>query len=368
MATRGQILADRFATANREFIELVENASAEQWRSRTLDDGEVRSVGTIAHHVAIAHARIARRVEAFAGGLPVPARRPDLFDERNAQHARENPDPDQRQTVELLRESGAAVEELIASLSDAALDGTSSEDADAPLMTTEEVIEQRQIGHVLQHLATVRSVCAPPPRAPTSHERMSGQPWDASYHDGPAPWDLGEPQPAVVRLAAAGGFAGAVLDAGCGTGDNTLHVAALGLSVLGVDVAETALAMAREKAAARGLDAEFAVADALHLERLGRRFQTVLDSGLFHSFDTEERALYAASLAFVTEHGGTLYVLCFGDSGPDTGPHPVSQHDLRMAFGAGSGWDIAAIEPERVRTRFHDEHGAPAWLATVKRT
>jgi hypothetical protein len=70
-------------------------------------------------------------------------------------------------------------------------------------------------------------------REPTSHERMTGEPWDASYHDGPAPWDTGQPQPAIVRLAADGGFAGAVLDAGCGTGENALHVASLGLPVLG---------------------------------------------------------------------------------------------------------------------------------------
>lgn len=63
----------------------------------------------------------------------------------------------------------------------------------------------------------------------------------------PAPWDLGRPQPAIVRVAAAGAFAGAVLDAGCGSGENALHVATLGLPVLGVDVAETALAMARER-------------------------------------------------------------------------------------------------------------------------
>ena len=38
-------------------------------------------------------------------------------------------------------------------------------------------------------------------RPPTSHERMSGRPWDASYYDGPAPWDVGRPQPTVARLA-----------------------------------------------------------------------------------------------------------------------------------------------------------------------
>jgi SAM-dependent methyltransferase len=200
-------------------------------------------------------------------------------------------------------------------------------------------------------------------RQSTSHERLSGRPWDASYRDGPAPWDIGGPQPAVVRLAAAGGFAAPVLDAGCGTGENALHIASLGLPVLGVDVAETALAIARAKSAERGIEAEFAVVDALQLGRLGRSFATVLDCGLFHTFNGEERPAYVTSLASVTEHGGTLYVLCFSDEGPETGPHPVSQNELWAAF---TGWDVAAIEPARLQTRFHD-HGAPAWLATIRR-
>jgi ubiquinone/menaquinone biosynthesis C-methylase UbiE len=167
-------------------------------------------------------------------------------------------------------------------------------------------------------------------------------------------------------LASEGGFAGAVLDAGCGTGENALHLASLGFSVLGVDVAETALAIARAKAADRGIEVEFAAADALQLERLGRTFETVLDCGLFHTFDGDERPGYVASLASVTERGGTLHVLCFSDEGPDTGPHPISREELRAAFNPGTGWNVAAIEPDRLQTRFHD-HGAPAWIATIKR-
>jgi ubiquinone/menaquinone biosynthesis C-methylase UbiE len=203
---------------------------------------------------------------------------------------------------------------------------------------------------------------------------MAGLAWDASYYNGPAPWDIGEPQPAIVRLASQGGFAGAVLDAGCGTGENALHIASLrvpaGLSVLGVDVAETALAIARKKARERtndsGIEVEFAVADAFQLERLGRMFQTVLDCGLFHTFNGDERPEYVTSLASVTEHNGNLYVLCFSDNGPDTGPHPISQEELRAAFNPSSGWDIVAIKPDRIQTRFH-ENGAPAWFATIKR-
>jgi ubiquinone/menaquinone biosynthesis C-methylase UbiE len=203
---------------------------------------------------------------------------------------------------------------------------------------------------------------------------MTGLAWDASYCNGPAPWDIGQPQPAIVRLASEGGFAGAVLDAGCGTGENALHIASLGasagLSVLGIDVAETALAIARKKARERtndrGIEVEFVAADAFQLGRLGRMFQTVLDCGLFHTFNGDERPAYVASLASVTEHDGTLYVLCFSDDGPQTGPHPISQEELRAAFNPSSGWNVAAIEPDRIQTRFHD-NGAPAWFATIKR-
>ena len=203
-------------------------------------------------------------------------------------------------------------------------------------------------------------------RQPTSHERRAGQPWDASYLDGPAPWDTGEPQPAIVRLAGEDAFSGTVLDAGCGTGENALHLASLGLHVLGVDVAETALSIARRKALDRGINAEFVVADALHLERLGRVFETVLDSGLVHAFDGDERRDYVASLASVTGGGGHLFVLCFSDSGPDTGPHPVSQKELMAAFTRNSGWSVASIRQDRIQARFNPE-GVPAWLAKIDR-
>jgi SAM-dependent methyltransferase len=172
----------------------------------------------------------------------------------------------------------------------------------------------------------------------------------------------------VLRLAAEGAFAGDVLDAGCGTGENALHLASLGLPVLGVDVAPTALSLARENAAARGLQAGFAPCDALCLERLSRMFDTVLDCGLFHTFDRDERRAYAASLASVTRRGGKLYVLCFSDGGGVArGPHPVSQAELREAFTPAGGWRIASVVADAIQTTLHAE-ATPAWLATVERS
>lgn len=203
-------------------------------------------------------------------------------------------------------------------------------------------------------------------RTPTSHERMAGQPWDASYLGEPAPWDIDEPQAAVQRLASEGAFTGTMLDAGCGTGENALHIAARGIPVLGVDVAQTALSVARRKATDRGLDADFILTDALHLDRLDRCFDTVLDCGLFHTFDSAERHAYLAGLASVTGPGSKLYLLCFSDAGPDTGPHPVGEEELRAAFSYRDGWRVVTIEPDRCQARFAPQ-GAPAWLAGIER-
>jgi predicted RNA methylase len=47
------------------------------------------------------------------------------------------------------------------------------------------------------------------------------------------PWDIGRPQAAFVE--AAGRVTGAVLDAGCGTGETALFFAGRGHPVLGID-------------------------------------------------------------------------------------------------------------------------------------
>ena len=83
-----------------------------------------------------------------------------------------------------------------------------------------------------------------------------------------------------------------MLDAGCGSGEDALEIAARDIEVVGVDVAPTAIRQAQEKAAGRRIAATLVVADALQLHRLGRTFRTVLDSGLFHTFDDDDRPAY----------------------------------------------------------------------------
>ena len=190
--------------------------------------------------------------------------------------------------------------------------------------------------------------------------------WDAWYRAERPPWETERPQPAVARLLARGTFRGAVLDCGCGTGENALLLASHGLRVLGVDWASAAVDRARAKATERALDAEFTVADALALERLGRSFDTVLDSALFHTFGDDARVAYVRSLASVTPPGSTLFVLCFSDLEPwGGGPRRVTRAEIHDAF--AQGWAVRSIDPERYEITFEPGY-ALAWLATIERS
>jgi SAM-dependent methyltransferase len=192
--------------------------------------------------------------------------------------------------------------------------------------------------------------------------------WDAAYTDNAAPWDIGRPQEAFVRLADAGEITSPVLDSGCGTGEHSLMLAARGMQVLGVDISPTAIGLAREKAAVRGVDVTFEVADVLALDRLGPRFVTVIDSGVFHVFDDDDRDRYVRSLAAVTQPGGALHLLCFSELTPGTrGPRRVTRAELRQAF--TSGWRVERIETARFGVRDDFAADAPyAWLARIVRT
>ena len=169
--------------------------------------------------------------------------------------------------------------------------------------------------------------------------------FDNAYRDGGTPtWDIGRPQGALVRLAMTGRISGTVLDAGCGTGENALHLARLGHAVMGVDFAATAIERAAAKSADRHVPAEFRVADALDLGALGRAFDTVLDIGLFHTLEDADRPRYAASLGAALRPGGRAFLLCWSDRNPfGRGPRRITRREIREAF--REGWRVEAVDP-----------------------
>ena len=177
-----------------------------------------------------------------------------------------------------------------------------------------------------------------------------------------SPWDIGRPQPAIVRLAQSKHIVGTVLDVGCGTGDNALYLSSLGLDVCAIDTARAAIDKARSKSLHRGIRVNFRLADALALPCLGLMFDTVIDSGLFPVFSNEERVEYANNLGAVLMPGGRYFMLCISERDTREGPRRVTQAEIRDTF--RNGWTITDIQETRVETLIN-KSGARAWLASI---
>lgn len=193
---------------------------------------------------------------------------------------------------------------------------------------------------------------------------VSARRFQAAYAETP-PWDIGVPQPEVVRLIEAGTFQGDVLDAGCGTGENAIRIAAAGHHVLGVDFVAVAIERAIAKATALGSTAEFRVHDVLQLGTLGMGFDTILDCGVFHTFSDADRPNYVTSLGKAIRPGGSLILMCFSElETRPGGPRRVTQDELRNAF--ADGWTIDSISPARFAANIFED-GARAWLAILRK-
>ena len=199
--------------------------------------------------------------------------------------------------------------------------------------------------------------------------------FDDAYQNHTAPWVIGEPQPVILELEAAGAIHGTVLDAGCGLGEHTIALTRLGYDVLGIDFAPTAIEQARENAARHGVRARFEVADAMALDG-EPGYDTIIDSALFHIFDDEDRARYVAALHRAAKPGGTVHVLALSDAGRGLGPQ-VSEVAIREAF--GRGWELQSLrtatyrgvvgkaQAEAIGLPTGSVVDEPAWLVRARR-
>jgi SAM-dependent methyltransferase len=192
----------------------------------------------------------------------------------------------------------------------------------------------------------------------------------ASLYSGQPPWDIGKPQAALIGVADK--ITGSILDVGCGTGDNALYFGSRGQKVTGIDFLAEPINRAKQKATERGVTATFMVKDALTLKDWSERFDSVIDSGLFHVFSDDDRRRYVEGLATVLKPGGRLFLLCFSDQEPgDQGPRRVSAKEIWDAF--AEGWAVESIEPSRFEVRpdlkdfTFSEGGPKAWFVVVRR-
>ncbi|WP_237225837.1 class I SAM-dependent methyltransferase [Rubinisphaera sp. JC750] len=191
-----------------------------------------------------------------------------------------------------------------------------------------------------------------------------------AYRKSP-PWDVGTVQPAFVEVASQ--IRGDLLDAGCGTGENAIHFAQQGCDVTGLDFIEVALEQAKAKSVQRHVpNVNWEYGNALELTSSEWRFDSIIDCGLYHSFDPEPRDTYVAGLRQVARDGGLLVLLCFSDREPvGQGPNRISEETLQKDF--ANGWEIEAIDPVRFAVRedlpegYFSPGGPHAWRLLARR-
>jgi cyclopropane fatty-acyl-phospholipid synthase-like methyltransferase len=162
------------------------------------------------------------------------------------------------------------------------------------------------------------------------------------------PWSIGEPQPEIAALIAAGKIHGDVLDAGCGEAATALSLAEQGFTTVGLDQSSTAIKLARDEAAKRGLtNATFDVADISAFTGYDGRFGTIVDSTLFHSMPVELRDGYQQSIVRAAAPGASYFVLVFDRTSMPQGPaNPVTEQELRDVV--SKYWVIDEIRPARI--------------------
>ncbi|MEY7973842.1 class I SAM-dependent methyltransferase [Saccharomonospora xinjiangensis] len=207
-------------------------------------------------------------------------------------------------------------------------------------------------------------------------ESVARDQFDTAYRTESGGWVIGEPQPTIIDLERSGFVRGRVLDAGCGTGEHTIHLTRLGYDVLGIDFSEPAVDLARRNAERHGVSARFQVADMLEPIHTDY-FDTVVDSALFHVFAPADAARYARALHRVCRPGAWVHVLALAlTDEPGFGPR-ISDTAIREAF--TGGWQLDSLDRSHYRAVARGEAATqlgvdsgdtvdlPAWLARFRR-
>lgn len=191
--------------------------------------------------------------------------------------------------------------------------------------------------------------------------------WDGAYReegvfDGPPPWNIGEPQPVIADLIRSGALHGDVLDAGSGHGEVALAMAAADLTVVGVELSETAVAWARRAAADRGLrTVVFEQADITAFTGHDERFSSIVDCTLFHALPVAQRDAYLQSVHRAAAPGADYYVLVFAKGAypadMTTKPNEVDAYELHEAV--RNYFDIVFIRPAPILANVETLPGMP---------
>jgi hypothetical protein len=159
MGARSEALAQQFEAKAREAAAVIEKLTDADWKKVT--QAERWSVGVTAHHLAGALEPVAGMITALAAGQAPGAFSVKMLDELNARHAAEHADCTREETIALHRRGAAAAAAVVQGLSDDQLGRSGTVFTDAPPMTVEQLVARGLIGHIDEHVGSIRRTIGP---------------------------------------------------------------------------------------------------------------------------------------------------------------------------------------------------------------
>jgi ubiquinone/menaquinone biosynthesis C-methylase UbiE len=160
--------------------------------------------------------------------------------------------------------------------------------------------------------------------------------WDDAYRSQEylRHWDYAHPSQELVAAVAFGlaPLGATALDIGCGSGREAIFLAQCGLVVVAVDFSSEGLAVARERAAAAGVQVEWRQGSALELPVDAGAVDFANDRGCFHVIAGPDRPRYAAEVHRVLKPGGCLLLRGAGADSDEEGFVKVDEAEVDRYF------------------------------------
>ena len=125
------------------------------------------------------------------------------------------------------------------------------------------------------------------------------------------PWHSEAPPKPLIRAMEKIGR-GFALDICCGAGTNSVFLAKNGFEVKGIDISETAIRLAKQRAEAEGIDVDFEVGDVLSLEGEGQ-YDFVFDRGCFHHSSDNQKAKFTDRINNLLGENGFYQLMAFSE-------------------------------------------------------
>ncbi|MEI6323455.1 MAG: methyltransferase domain-containing protein [bacterium] len=156
--------------------------------------------------------------------------------------------------------------------------------------------------------------------------------WEERYRTGDTPWEKGFAAPPLTDLLTRHAIRGTVLVPGCGSGHDVRAMASQGASVLGLDIAESAIISARSFQRAGGESYEQGDLFALPASWYGR-FDWVVEHTCFCAISPCRRTDYLRAVNEVLKPNGHYFGIFYLNPDTEEGPpFRVSREEIARFF------------------------------------